>query len=218
MFCGNCGTRNPDDAVFCMGCGMPLHGGQRVMPAAMPRKKKPYLAIGIGIAVAVVLVLMVPAVLLGMTLFGGRSEEETLQQFVDAEFDADVEAIMELLPDGTMEYVLEEEGYAFYERNEMIEDVEEDLQDQLDILDSYMGEGWEISYEVVTEDDLSGWDLKNIQEVYEAMDVKVSAAKTFGVRLIVSGQGMNTSKGMNISMVKVGRSWYLDFISMGGLL
>lgn len=188
------------------------------MPAAMPRKKKPYLAIGIGIAVAVVLVLMVPAVLLGMTLFGGRSEEETLQQFVDAEFDADVEAIMELLPDGTMEYVLEEEGYAFYERNEMIEDVEEDLQDQLDILDSYMGEGWEISYEVVTEDDLSGWDLKNIQEVYEAMDVKVSAAKTFGVRLIVSGQGMNTSKGMNISMVKVGRSWYLDFISMGGLL
>lgn len=218
MFCGNCGTRNPDDAMFCMGCGAPLQGGRPVMPAPMPPKKKPYLAIGIGIAVAVVVILAVPAVLLGSALLGGRSAEDTLQQFVDAEFDADVEGIMELLPDGTLEYMLEEEGYAFYERSEMIEDVEEELQDQLDMLDSYLGEGWEISYEVVTEDDLSGRDLKNIQEVYEAMDVKVSAAKTFEVELEVSGQKMNTSNGMDISMVKVGRSWYLDFMSMGGLL
>ena len=49
------------------------------------------------------------------------------------------------------------------------------------------------------------------------MDVKVSAAKTVEVEVNIHSDETETSNSMDISLIKVGRSWYIDINSMYNL-
>ena len=94
---------------------------------------------------------------------------------------------------------------------------EELLQEQLDSLDSYLGEGWTTEYEILYTEDLKGDDLDAIKDSYEDADIKVSAAKTVEVEMTVKADETESSNTLEISLIKVGRSWYLDMMNMGGL-
>lgn len=206
MFCGKCGVKNADDATVCTGCGAKLNGGKAASTGDKNRK------IGmIAVAVAAVIVI---ALIIG--LFGGRGYKATVEKFVDAQFAADAEAIFKLLPDEVVSYALEEEGYDDDELDEFIEEGNEELQDQLDYIERYLGEGWTVSYEILTVEDVTGDDLDDLKDEYEDMDVKVSAAKTVEVELTVTAGETETSNSLDISVIKVGRSWYLDIATMGG--
>ena len=41
MFCGKCGTRNPDAAVYCQSCGKPLTGEERHLDRRSRKVKDP---------------------------------------------------------------------------------------------------------------------------------------------------------------------------------
>ncbi|MCI7180563.1 MAG: zinc-ribbon domain-containing protein [Lachnospiraceae bacterium] len=215
MFCGKCGVKNADDAIFCTGCGAKLNGGQvsknstSVMLNSNDKNRK----VGM-IAVAVIAVIVIALV---FTLFGGRSYKATVEKFVNAQFDADAEAIFELVPEKMIDYALEEEGYDEDELDEFIEERNEELQDQLDYIERYLGEGWTVSHEILTVEDVTGDDLDDLKDDYEDIDIKVSAAKTVEVELTVKSGETETSNSLDISLIKVGRSWYLDLESMGGI-
>lgn len=208
MFCGKCGVKNADDATFCTGCGAKLNGGTPKKESSGDQNRK----IGmIAVAVAAVAVI---ALVIG--LFGGRSYKATVDKFFEAQFAADAEAIFELLPEKVVSYALEEEGYDDDELDEMIEEMDEDLQDELDYIERYLGEGWTVSYEILTVEDVSGDDLDDLKDEYEDLDVKVSAAKTVEIEMTIVAGETETSNSMDVSVIKVGRSWYLDAASMGG--
>ena len=59
--------------------------------------------------------------------------------------------------------------------------------------------------------------MKDIKDAYEDADVEVSAAKNVEVELTVTADETESSNSLDISLVKIGRSWYLDMMSMGGL-
>lgn len=215
MFCGKCGVKNADDATFCTGCGAKLNGGQvtknstPVVVNSNDKNRK----VGM-IAVAVIAVIVIALI---FTLFGGRSYKTTVEKFINAQFDADAEAIFELVPEKMIAYALEEEGYDEDELDEFIEEGNEELQDQLDYIERYLGEGWTVSYEILTVEDVTDDDLDDLKDDYEDIDIKVSVAKTVEVELTVKAGETETSNSLDISLIKVGRSWYLDLESMGGI-
>jgi len=221
MFCGKCGTKNADDAMFCSGCGAKLNGGETVKSeipatpvAANPNGKNRKVGI---IAVAVIVVAVVGLVSM---LFGSRGYEDVVEKFVDAQFEADAETILELMPEELIEYVLEEEGLDEDEWDVFIEEANEDLEKELDSLDRYLGKGWKISYEIKDDHNLLGNALDDLQDAYEEMGIEVSEAKTVEVEIsIIAGKsgGEENKKSLDVCVIKVGRSWYLDMASMGGI-
>lgn len=214
MFCGKCGAQNADNAEFCINCGTKLKKGSNesraiTLPDQNDKNKK------IGIIAVVVLVIVV--ILIGIFLFGGRSYKSTIKKYVDATFAADVDAMLDLLPDKMVDYELEEEEMDSDDFDEMVDDLNEQLQDQLDSLDNYLGEGWKISYEITDDENIKGEDLDHIKEAYEDADIKVSAAKKAKVEITLKADETENSNTLDISLIKVGRSWYLDVMSMGNL-
>lgn len=215
MFCGKCGAKNADDAAFCSECGAKINGNGIVKndtsivvsPNNQNRK--------VGIIAVLVIAVVVIGVLI--TVFGGRGYKKTVEKFVDAQFDADAEAICKLIPEKVMDYVMEEEGYDDDEFDEFIEEGNEELQDLLDEIENYYGKNWKVSSEILKAEEVTGDDLDNLKDEYSEMGVEVSAAKTIEIQMTVkSGETENSNSG-EVSVIKVGRSWYLDFMSMGNL-
>lgn len=215
MFCGKCGAKNEDHVAFCANCGAKLNGASSTSTVTLstPSQNHQNRRVGI-IAVAVV---AVAVVLLGVFLFGGRSYKSTVEKYIDYQFDGNAEGIINLMPDKMLDYAMEQDGYAPSDLDEAIADMNDELQDQLDTLDSYFEEGWDISYKITDTEDVKGDDLDGIKNSYADADVKVSAAKSVEVELTITSGETESSNSMYIDLVKVGRSWYLDVASMGNL-
>lgn len=216
MFCGKCGTKNQDNAEFCTNCGTKLNKNIKTNATivSLPSQNDKNRKVGI-IAVAVAVVVII---ILGIFLFGGRSYKATIQKYVNATFDADAEEMFNLVPEDMIDYMLEESGYDHSDLNDVIDELNEDLEDQIDSLDSYLGEGWEVDYEILYAGDLKGDDLDDIKDSYEDINVKVSAAKEVEVEITVMADETESSNSRDIYLIKIGRSWYLDGMSMGNLL
>lgn len=229
MFCGKCGTQNPDQAAFCKKCGTRLNvqnkpatvttaktsvrgpvQPQRGRPAPK-RKRRQDKKVGM-IAVAVVTVILL---ITAFALFGGRSYKATIKQFVNAQFDVDAEKLVKLIPDGVLDYTLEEEG--FDDLDEMIDELNDNIQDQIDYIERYLGTDWSVSYEITSVEKMPSKDLEKLKKTYKKCDVKVSAAKTVELELTVKAGETENSSSMDISLIKVGNSWYIDVDSMGSL-
>lgn len=102
-------------------------------------------------------------------------------------------------------------------RKKAIREMKDSMQEQIDYLDRYLGKGWKTSYKITDVEKITGDDLDEIKEDYEDMDVKVSAAKTVEVEVNIHSDETETSNSMDISLIKVGRSWYIDINSMYNL-
>ena len=215
MFCGKCGVKNADDAAFCSACGAKLNGAQPVSDSAAVAVDQSDKNRKVGIIAVAVIAVLVIALAIG--LFGGRSYKATVDKFIDAQFEGDLEAIFELVPDELIDYVMEEEGYDRDEFDEFLEEGQEELQEQLDVIKAFFGDDWEVSYEILEAEDVTGDDLKDLKEDYEDIDLKIKAAKTVEIELTFKAGEIETSESLEISLIKVGRSWYLDMESMGSI-
>lgn len=215
MFCGKCGAKNEDNAQFCAKCGakldnvVPMENVDVSSPDVNNKNRK----VGI-IAVAVVAVLVI---LLGVFLLGGRSYKATIKKFVNAQFEADVKGVFDLVPEKMIDGMLEKEGYNRSDLDDLLDEVDDSLESMVKSLDSYLGEGWKVTYEILDTEDIKGDDLNDIKDAYKDVDVKVSAAKKVEIELTLKGDEEDTSYSMDIYLLKVGRSWYIDLMNMGNL-
>ncbi len=210
MFCGKCGTKNDDDAMFCAECGAKINEGQvsesNTTVAAAPNNKNRKVGM---IAVAVIVAIVIVA---GFAMFGGRSYKATAEKFVNASMEADAEAIIDLMPDEVIDYIIDSEGYDDYD--EMIDDLDEELQDTVDTLEKHLKKDLKdlkISTEILNIENITGDDLDDIKDDYEDMDCKVSAAKTLEVEITIESEETEISNSVDVGVIKIGRSWYLDF-------
>ena len=174
------------------------------------------------IAVAIVAVVVI---ILGVVFFGGRSYKATVDKFVDAYVDANIEAILDLTPKKIIDYLREE-----YEADPDILDGHDDMADLIDHLISdanehlqhslnrSMGKDWRFSYEITEAEDINGDVLDLITDLYEDAGVEISAAKI--VTIVLTGKVDETelSNSLDILLIKVGRSWYLEFLSIWDFL
>lgn len=200
MLCKKCGTENPDGAKYCSKCGKALN---EKSTAKKNREK------GIVLALCVI----VAVVLLVYTL-GGRSYKKTIDTFVTSQFAVDAQSIVELLPEKVLDKELEETGYS---KTELVEETNDSLKKQVDYIDQYLGDDWKLSYKMTNVEDVTGDDLNDLKSNYEDINVKVSAAKTVEVEFTLKGDETEISTSLEVSVIKVDRSWYLDLYTMGNL-
>ena len=200
MLCKKCGTENPDGAKYCSKCGKALN---EKSTAKKNREK------GIVLALCVI----VAVVLLVYTL-GGRSYKKTIDTFVTSQFAVDAQSIVELLPEKVSDKELEETGYS---KTELVEETNDSLKKQVDYIDQYLGDDWKLSYKMTNVEDVTGDDLNDLKSNYEDINVKVSAAKTVEVEFTLKGDETEISNSLEVSVIKVDRSWYLDLYTMGNL-
>lgn len=200
MLCKKCGTENPDGAKYCSKCGKALN---EKSTAKKNREK--------GIVLA--LCMIVAVVLLVYTL-GGRSYKKTIDTFVTSQFAVDAQSIVELLPEKVLDKELEETGYS---KTELVEETNDSLKKQVDYIDQYLGDDWKLSYKMTNVEDVTGDDLNDLKSNYEDINVKVSAAKTVEVEFTLKGDETEISNSLEVSVIKVDRSWYLDLYTMGNL-
>ena len=200
MLCKKCGTENPDGAKYCSKCGKALN---EKSTAKKNREK------GIVLALCVI----VAVVLLVYTL-GGRSYKKTIDTFVTSQFAVDAQSIVELLPEKVLDKELEETGYS---KTELLEETNDSLKKQVDYINQYLGDDWKLSYKMTNVEDVTGDDLNDLKSNYEDINVKVSAAKTVEVEFTLKGDETEISNSLEVSVIKVDRSWYLDLYTMGNL-
>ena len=191
---------NPDGAKYCSKCGKALN---EKSTAKKNREK------GIVLALCVI----VAVVLLVYTL-GGRSYKKTIDTFVTSQFAVDAQSIVELLPEKVLDKELEETGYS---KTELVEETNDSLKKQVDYIDQYLGDDWKLSYKMTNVEDVTGDDLNDLKSNYEDINVKVSAAKTVEVEFTLKGDETEISNSLEVSVIKVDRSWYLDLYTMGNL-
>lgn len=214
MYCGKCGAKNIDGAMYCARCGEKLSNGKVVLEESFgtevsdnDKNRK--------VGIIVVAVALLACFVLVFSIFGGRSYKSTVKKYINAQFDGDVKTIVKLIPKKIMNDTLEETGY---KKGELIDEIEEEIQEQIDYLDEYLGDKWKVSYEIVETEDVKGEDFRDLREDYEEMDLKISAAKEVEVEFTLKAHDTEMSDSLYISLVKIGRSWYLDVENMGGLL
>lgn len=222
MYCGKCGAKNEPGAAFCGACGAPLEAstpagapvieGEPVSAqAAGTQDSGKYKKIGIAAVAAVVVVLVIAAV----SLLGGRSDTATAERFFDAVFNADAEAIVDLIPPDLIEAAIEESGYSRAEVEEEFQQMASEMSYALGALDS-LGDGVDISYNAVDSEEMDPDQLRYLQEQYDALHVDVSDARTVEVELRVQmrSMGLDESTTIDIPVIQVGRSWYIDVTNL----
>jgi uncharacterized membrane protein YvbJ len=215
MFCGKCGAKNDDSAVFCAECGNRIQAAAPVAPAAPAANPAPAAAPvatgskpgftlnnrNIGI-IAVAAVAVIALLISCFFIFGGRSYKDVVKDYFKATEKADAKLMMELLPDDLIKYVMKEEDMT---KKEMTED----LQDSLDMIHRYYDEV-KISYEITDTEDFDKDELKEIKEMYEEIDVKVKDAMIVEVEVTMELDGDERTTTQELTLIKVGGSWYLD--------
>lgn len=229
MFCGNCGTQNPDNAAFCKQCGTQLRKPVRT-PAPAPGSRAPVErrtparrpASGRGQLdssklVVIGAIALAAIILLGAIfwMFGGRSYKATVKQFVSATFDGNASKIMKLIPDKLIEEAMKEGGYR--NRSEMAKELDNALNSQLSSVKLLMGDKWSYSYKITAAEKVSESQLEKLKNNYGQFNVKISDAMTVKVELTIKAMGLENSDSMDIGLVKSGSSWYIDIESVANL-
>lgn len=219
MFCTNCGKENENDAVYCVECGHLMNKtavkkGNIKIPDVKIKNKKSV------IAIAAVIML----VLVGSFIFGGRSYKKTIDLFVKYTIsEADVKMVFDkLVPSKVIDYALKDAGKSRSDYRRDIKEANEDLQNNIKQVEKQYDVKWKnckVSYEIVDVETLKGDDLADIKELYkEDIGLKVSGAKQVELEVTIRiDDDTEVTNSQDIDLVKVGRSWYLDMPSMGGV-
>lgn len=209
-FCGKCGSQLDDDARVCGQCG-------NVVSEEVPTnnsgysstRKKGSKKIIIGIVATVVVITV--AIIVIMNIIGSNSYKAVIDTYINSSLKtADATAVMELFPDEFLSYALKEENMS---RREAADELQEQLDNAVDMIDSYCDD-WSVSYEITDTHDSSKADIKLLSEDCEDLyGFTVSDEKEVTVEVSVSanvdGEIKDQTQDMDITLIKVGNSWYL---------
>ena len=207
MFCGKCGAKNDDSAVFCAECGNRIAAAQHAAPATATGSKPGFTLNNRNIGIIAVAAVAALALIIGcFFIFGGRSYKDVVKDYFKAIEKADAKLMIELLPDDLIKSIMKEEDMT---KKEMTED----LQDKLDDIHEYYDKV-KISYEITDTEEFDKDDLKDLKKDYKEYDVKVKDAMFVEVEVTLEFDGRDITNTMELTLIKVGGSWYLDIDSM----
>lgn len=244
MFCGKCGAQIPDNSSFCPSCGantsntnqnpaannpanpsgnpmpnpsapnrIPFPGANRAAAAVTGTNKNQIIGIA-AVAAIVVLVLI-----LLISCVGGRGYKKTAEKFVESTMEADAKGILKLIPKKVKSATLENMGYDKKDTAILAEELEDSLDYSYGFLDAF-ADDWSYKYKVKEVENYSTKSLRDTQRVYkDEYDVKVKKAKIVTIELTIKyGDDEEYTEEMDVGVVKIGKSWYIDIADINNLL
>lgn len=218
MFCGKCGSKNVDGASFCEVCGAPIGTAPRPVSAAEKtvqvsdaRTNRKVGLIAVGVCVVVLL--------LGIFLIAhGRSATKTAETLMDGILDGDATVFVDVLPDKLIKEVMKERGISRKEMEEELSEYGEDMQYALGLASGFLGDSVKITYKVLEPERFSAEELREVKRTYKDLGITIKAASWVPVRISIRADGYNDSDTLNVPVIQVGRSWYLDISNINELL
>ena len=201
-FCANCGNQINGEK-FCTKCGASVCSGSEssvhINNANKPKKS----VLGkLIVAIAVMGIIVV-----AFFVLTGRSYEALIKDYVDASIKGDAEKIISLMPDSFIDYIAEEE----YDGNkdDMIFDLEDYLDDIVDKIEDYDIDISKISYEIVEVEDMENDDIDDLEDEYRRAKLDIKEGKRLEVELKIPINGKEQTDSIYLDVVKIGRSWYI---------
>lgn len=159
------------------------------------RHKKTGIIVGIAATAAAV----VAAIVFGVSALlggGGRGYEETIAQFVNSLWSGDLDSYLDVLPDGSTDVIMSEEGLDREDLEIMMKNTPYDF--------PVTGPGHEPIFEIAGIENCS--ELKQVQEIYKSqLDLDVSKVRICAVN--ISFKNSSESDSMEgLALVKIGNS------------
>lgn len=220
MFCSKCGIQLEDGVTSCPNCGkavttVSVNGTSASVSGSAFFGKAAQFSQSIdlknpktlGIAVAAVLVVVL---LFSMLFGGGQSYKTAVNNVMEGIFDGNAKQFFKAVPDKVISAMCEE---ADMSKKEMIAYMDETLDEVLDDLEYYVGDNWSVKHKITGTEECDSDDLEWIKEEYAEIGVKIKDAKLVNVELTVKAAGMSESEEIEISVIKVGNSWYVDMLN-----
>lgn len=161
----------------------------------------------------------VVAIIVLVSLLGGRGYKKTVNKFMDAFLEADAETMLELIPKKSLDAIMDEFGYDADELDDLIDDVEDMLELQMGFMGLFAEDDLDISYRI---EDATSLPKDNVESRFgdykDDFGVKVSAAKEVEVELTIKMGKDKETEPLDMTVVKVGGSWYIDPMIMWDLV
>lgn len=244
MFCTNCGAKNDDNAKFCTECGNSLRddetgtkevflkgAGNAVPPFTSPVSngnptfggKTPQMNRGrehrkINIVPIIAVLLLFAAVLFGgKTILSNGGEKKLIKDFVKAEMTGDMKIILNMLPDDVLDAAAEELGM---DSSKLTDQMDDAWKTAMQTVTDTFGENWSYSYDIQKIEDVSEDDIKEKEDLYSEIscDLDITKAKTVSVEITMKGKDTESSRVLDIDLIKVKGKWYLDLTGLESLL
>lgn len=194
----------------------PAYAGTTTYAPPAP-KKKTGLIVGICVGGVVVIAAVVLLILWLTGVFGGSngSPKAVAESYVSAIMQpegVDGQAILDLLPDQLVNEAIAEGSFS--SEREMAESLEYaagTVAESLQYLEDY---GISYEYTVGQGTPVSESELSSVQDAYQEYNINVGAAQTVEVVFTLSYQGETMEETIEVPVVQIGGSWYLDSYSL----
>lgn len=216
-YCTKCGNQVGDEK-FCTKCGASIDASNSIyQPEAavkneFPANKKK----GKG------KLLIIPAILiliLGITIFFvsniGRSCNDVASAIVDAEFGCIsrdvVKKYADVFPEKYFEYIVGEgkdwiwddaDGWIDYQ-------YEENYSDNVEEYRNKFGDDYKYSFKIINEVEYDAEKLESYSDECSQYDITPDAAKDVTIKVRVTGNDTGSDYTIDVTMIKIGASWYL---------
>ena len=209
-FCTNCG--NPlGSEKFCTKCGAKVDSVEtqnKEYEKSNTFNKTARKSYGKVIKAMIGIIVVGTIIAVLILIFGGRGYKSVVKNYVDASMNADAEEIVSLLPDKMIEYIMLDEDYKT--KGEMISELDDQLESALKTVKSTIGDDYKVTYEITETKDLTGDDLEDVKDDCRKYEIEPKAAKEVTVDLKVFLDDKEKKKSITITLIKLGRSWYLS--------
>lgn len=226
MHCTKCGAELTGNTRFCTKCGAPVAtvqaagvtptaGVAPTMGAAPAAKadvksmlKNPKAKIIIVAAAVVIL-----AVILIASFAGRRSWKKTLDIFTDfASGRGSAESMMSIIPEEFIKAVAQDEGMT---RKEMEAELRDEMEEVREDLEYEFGPNYKVVFDVVDTYEYSKAELRMLnEELYYGYGFSkkntAKAAMEAKVEMACAGDGETYSGTEDITLIKIGRKWYIS--------
>lgn len=216
MFCGSCGAKNEDGALFCAECGAVLNPDQPPVQnfGEVPQPEQKSTNTRLVGMIAVGAVALIAVVILLVSLFSGGGPSGVVDDALDAMFSADADDFVDLIPDAVMDMLEEQAGMS---RKDFVESLQEELDDLEDEMEQ---EDASIDWDITDEDELSKKEVKALQSSYDmvGIDMKITEAAEVKVKLIAKMDGEKETETITFPVIKVDGDWYIDFFNLPNVM
>ncbi len=204
-FCNRCGNQLGGEK-FCTKCGtrveVEVMQGSFAATAA-PRRKALFAAIGIAVVGAVVVIALC------LFLFSGRSYEKTVDSYIEALVDGDIDKWLSLWPDECIDYIVVTEYDG--DRNAMINDLKKSYYESSSESDEFNVDLSDIDFEITYTEDYTDDEIADFIGLLrkDGVNIEIEEAKYVYIDLKTNVDGEEETRPLNITVGKIGRSWYI---------
>lgn len=204
MFCGKCGTEISEGDKFCPKCGTPVESNGDSQ--SKNKKRPPYFAI------AAIVLLVIAAIIIFRGCMG-NTYEDPVKTMVKAMENKDVDKMFSLIPKEYWKVMEKDLGidtdvFKRSLKSKLVENMNDEYDGKLTI-----------KYEIEDVDNYSEKEIESMKGYYKnaglsKLDIKEAKEVSVDLTIYVDGKKEDTDT-MDITVIKIGRKWYLSPSSVG---